>query len=211
MSFPRYDSDGENFDCEWYSQGNRCADHGTGWRNFNKTANEACCVCGGGRPGVSEPSAPTKSPTDPPTPSPTKAPTASPTDPPTPSPTNAPTPLDECPEGQAFLTVRVVTDANGSVDNSFDVKARNNKKKFKIEVWEENKLGNNASKSFKKCLPLDQCYIFIMWDTSRNGMCCEDGDGGFSVTWDGSIIADTLSNLSFKTGIRRLSPKFGTC
>lgn len=36
------------FNCRWYSQGNRCARWGGNerFRNFGKTANEACCACG---------------------------------------------------------------------------------------------------------------------------------------------------------------------
>ena len=40
------DSDGDS--CEWYAQPDACEDYGNGFANFGKTANEACCVCGGG-------------------------------------------------------------------------------------------------------------------------------------------------------------------
>ena len=43
-----YDSDGELYDCIWYLEGSRCDYYGAGSRNFGKTANEACCTCGGG-------------------------------------------------------------------------------------------------------------------------------------------------------------------
>ena len=43
-----YDSDGPKYDCVWYSKGSRCEWCGSGYRNFGKTANEACYVCGGG-------------------------------------------------------------------------------------------------------------------------------------------------------------------
>eukprot|EP00978_Attheya_sp_CCMP212_P016081 scaffold41866_cov35-Attheya_sp.AAC.1 len=49
-----YDSIGETFSCVWYgsdsslSHTSRCTTFGNGHRMFNKTANEACCVCGGG-------------------------------------------------------------------------------------------------------------------------------------------------------------------
>lgn len=43
-----YDSDGELYDCEWYAGGNNCDLYGDQFENFDKTANEACCVCGGG-------------------------------------------------------------------------------------------------------------------------------------------------------------------
>lgn len=43
-----YDSDGSAYTCEWYQHEGRCSIYGHSHRNFNKTANEACCVCGGG-------------------------------------------------------------------------------------------------------------------------------------------------------------------
>lgn len=44
-----YDSDGPTFSCAWYASGSNCASWGNGYENFGKTANEACCVCGGGK------------------------------------------------------------------------------------------------------------------------------------------------------------------
>ena len=41
-----YDSDGDT--CEWYAEGGRCARFGNYFQNFGETANQACCVCGGG-------------------------------------------------------------------------------------------------------------------------------------------------------------------
>jgi hypothetical protein len=41
-----YDHFGDN--CEWYAEGSNCEDFGSGRANFGKTANQACCACGGG-------------------------------------------------------------------------------------------------------------------------------------------------------------------
>ena len=46
-----YDSDGPTYDCEWYSFGDRCDNLGHLFKNFGKTAKEACCECSGGRYG----------------------------------------------------------------------------------------------------------------------------------------------------------------
>jgi len=40
-----YDIDGEGFNCDWYSQSNRCRQLGNQFENFGMTANEACCAC----------------------------------------------------------------------------------------------------------------------------------------------------------------------
>merc|ERR1712038_2012930 len=202
-----YDSDGPQYDCEWYGQGSNCQAYGHLYENFGKTANEACCACGGGRSGTS-------SPTDSPTPSPTDSPTPSPTDPPTPSPTASDDDdgaddddMIECPDGQALLRVEVTTDAHGAEENSFMVRRRNQKNRFNIKVWGEDNFENNATEEFERCLPVNKCYKLFMWDSARNGMCCEAGEGGFVVEWDGSIVAD----YKFLNGGRKTSPKFGNC
>jgi len=43
-----FDSDGPYFNCNWYSRGTRCRSYGHNYANFGFTANQACCVCGGG-------------------------------------------------------------------------------------------------------------------------------------------------------------------
>merc|ERR1712151_886575 len=43
-----FDSDGDTYDCAWDATGNRCTTDGDDHENLDTTANEACCVCGGG-------------------------------------------------------------------------------------------------------------------------------------------------------------------
>lgn len=71
-----HDRGGEQYTCEWYSTGRYCNLFGNDFRNYNMTANEACCVCGGG-----DKLMPTTSPIAIPTPSPTAIPTPSPNGP----------------------------------------------------------------------------------------------------------------------------------
>lgn len=49
-NFPDYwhDSDGSFYDCDWYASSKRCELYGQLYANFGKTANQACCDCGGG-------------------------------------------------------------------------------------------------------------------------------------------------------------------
>ena len=54
-----HDSDGPKYNCAWYSIGNRCQRYGDGYANRGKTANQACCVCGGGSIGAPTPTPPT--------------------------------------------------------------------------------------------------------------------------------------------------------
>jgi len=71
-----YDVDGPNFDCNWYASKDNCEIYGDDHENEGMTANEACCVCGGG-----DKLMPTTSPIAIPTPSPTAIPTPSPNGP----------------------------------------------------------------------------------------------------------------------------------
>jgi len=42
------DQFGSFYDCAWYAEGSNCERFGDGYSNDGKTANEACCACGGG-------------------------------------------------------------------------------------------------------------------------------------------------------------------
>lgn len=44
-----YDSDGPSYDCGWYAEDYNCEKYGDFYTNFDATANQACCVCGGGK------------------------------------------------------------------------------------------------------------------------------------------------------------------
>jgi hypothetical protein len=44
-----YEDGNPRYNCDWYASGTHyCRIYGDDYRNFGKTANEACCVCGGG-------------------------------------------------------------------------------------------------------------------------------------------------------------------
>lgn len=43
-----HDRGGEQYDCLWYSLGDNCRIFGNDFANFGWTANQACCICGGG-------------------------------------------------------------------------------------------------------------------------------------------------------------------
>ena len=49
-----YDSDGADYNCQWYALVNNCSNFGNGYANNGITANEACCACGGGNKGNSK-------------------------------------------------------------------------------------------------------------------------------------------------------------
>ena len=40
-----HDSDGQDYDCDWYALSTNCAQHGDQFLKFGLTANQACCAC----------------------------------------------------------------------------------------------------------------------------------------------------------------------
>jgi hypothetical protein len=59
-----HDSDGSQFDCEWYSHKDNCEVYGHSYEHMGKTANEACCVCPGAAPTSNPSMSPSESPTE---------------------------------------------------------------------------------------------------------------------------------------------------
>jgi subtilisin family serine protease len=43
-----HDPDGETFTCQWYAYNDNCEHFGETFTNYGYTANQACCMCGGG-------------------------------------------------------------------------------------------------------------------------------------------------------------------
>jgi len=63
-----YDSSSPDYTCEWYgSKAWYCESYGDSWSNFGMTANQACCVCGGGSTNGTVTPSPTPAPTPVPT------------------------------------------------------------------------------------------------------------------------------------------------
>jgi len=61
-----YDSSSPDYTCEWYgSKAWYCESYGDSWSNFGMTANQACCVCGGGSTNGTVTPSPTPAPTPP--------------------------------------------------------------------------------------------------------------------------------------------------
>lgn len=66
------------------------------------------------------------------------------------------------------------------------------------------RLESNNQYTYSDCLPSD-CYTFTLYDTGGNGLCCQDGSGGYSISVNNDIIGE---NESFSGSI---SHSFGVC
>jgi len=168
------DIDGVEYNCDWYGEGDNCAIHGDYFENDefeNETANKACCACGGGSSTGPSPG------------------------PPSPGPGPGPSP---CPAGEKLFEIEVITDEWGKQDNKFRVQEKIGNK-FK-NFWAENDFENDTVHSFQKCLSAnDTCYKFLMIDAAGDGLCCEEGEGGYKLTWGGEVIRDS----KFRNGTKQ--------
>ncbi len=99
-----------------------------------------------------------------------------------------------------LLSVEVTTDAHGEADNWFHVKQYDEAVgRFRGQVFVQKNLPSSETVTFETCLPVDACYRFNIYDRTRDGLCCENGEGSFKVTWDGEIIKED----QFLNGKRR--------
>ena len=105
-----------------------------------------------------------------------------------------------------------VADSNSKKQNIFIVNQSNaNNNKFYKVAWKKKKFPNNQESVYEQCLDTNGCYKTIIKDKAKNGMCCESGEGGYVATFNGEIIMDTLTDLSFVNGKFSRSGKFGQC
>ena len=107
------------------------------------------------------------------------------------------------------MQIMIKTEDKGRPDSTFRVQQKEMNGKFKKRIWRKNDLPDNETSTFEKCLPSNACYKFIIIDRSSDGMCCNFGEGGYIVSWNDTIVKDTLTSLSFTSGRKSVSPKFG--
>ena len=155
-----FDSDGSDYNCEWYEENGHCVTSGDDYANNGITANMACCACGGGSTNG--------------TPSPT------------PATTPAPTPDDSqnCPSGESLFKMTIKTGRAGS-DTKFIVKKRQNGwQRVMIGGNDGDRFPNYMEIVRKECLPTNGCYKVIVKDSAGDGM----GLGWYKFSWKGQFM-----------------------
>lgn len=187
-----YDSDGTFYNCEWYSgESSRCSNYGSGYENFNKVANEACCACGGGvdNCGGTEPSpapqtdAPSPAPqTDAPSPAPqTNTPTPAPQAPPPPPPPPPPGPVTSSPVATPACTNVVISIATDQWPQETTWILENSSGGL---VKEDGPYSLETTYTTELCL-FGDTYTFTIDDTYGDGILGE----GYSISVAGNVIA----------------------
>jgi len=123
---------------------------------------------------------------------------------PTPSPVT-PTPqptTSNCPPGESMFRADVFTDNNGD-KIKIVVKKKNQKNKWRGKVFFKDGLQSNVLNTVDSCLSNDNCYRVVISDRDKDGLCCEAGQGYYSVRWKGEEIKNAL----YQNGWRK-STKF---
>merc|ERR1712106_723282 len=57
------------------------------------------------------------------------------------------------------------------------------------EIIEEGGAGTSGTPEML-CLPSNDCYEFTIYDSYGDGLCCEVGDGSYTLTWDDSVVGE---------------------
>lgn len=77
-------------------------------------------------------------------------------------------------EGNAY-NIGIFTDNYGE-EVSWEITDHNN-----TEIASGNNLSSNSLNEFEVCLELDSCYTFTIYDSYNDGICCDFGNGFFSI------------------------------
>jgi len=118
---------------------------------------------------------------------------------PTSSPTYTPPSEPPCASGDDKFLFEMLTDDHGE-DITWKVQV---KKNGNFEDYFGNGFGygkiyaDNKGFREKYCIPDDECYRFVISDRVGNGLCCENGEGGYRVTWNNGAQIE-LSNFENK-------------
>lgn len=134
-------------------------------------------------------------------------PSPTPPSPPAPSPVSNEIPSAPCPKKwQKRFVIQVTTDRYGYDENSFKVKKRNKRGKFKKVRFSKSTLPSNDTVIYSKCLPKRKCYKLFFYDSYYDGICCEEGQGSITALWDKERIVSS----NFDDG-RVFTQQFGNC
>jgi len=98
----------------------------------------------------------------------------------------------------------MTTDFYGNLDNSFRIKMRK-EGKFKKRAGVK-KMESSSTRTFTKCLPRRKCFRVVVYDSYGDGICCNYGEGMYTVKWNGEEI---VSKRKFTDGFRDVTPTFG--
>ena len=105
----------------------------------------------------------------------------------------------QCPANTLKVDVSLITDNSGA-DSYWQI--TRDRDSYPMALG--SRLDSNTQYDFTDCLPSD-CYSFSLFDVGSNGICCEEGQGSYSLSVNGAVIGNSQQ---FDTSV---SHTFGTC
>jgi len=100
-----------------------------------------------------------------------------------------------------------MTTDNYGEDITWRLRQRNSKGKFR-QIYPEfdKEYGDNQEFVEEYCIPKNECYRFIIFDSWGDGLCCQYGEGSYEISLNGSRIKKS----SFEEKSRQ-RVQFGNC
>lgn len=143
-------------------------------------------------------SGPSPNPPSPTPPSPT---------PPSPTPPSPTPPTQDCATDQELFEFMMQTDGFGE-DITWRLKKRNSKGKFKnvLSGGFSEAYGDNNLFTEEYCIPKNDCYKFLIYDSYGDGLCCNEGEGYYKISFKDELVRKN----KFK-GKRKQKTGFGNC
>mmetsp|Transcript_19159 Transcript_19159/g.22852 ORF Transcript_19159/g.22852 Transcript_19159/m.22852 type:complete len:220 (+) Transcript_19159:3-662(+) len=145
-------------------------------------------------PTTPAPVVPTSSPTNKPINELTPMPTGSPTEAPSMHPTRYTTlaPTIRCKKKKVRFTLELQTDNRGK-DTSWFLKMQKKNRKYKKLTGGK---GYTNNKMFTKeiCIKKRKCYEFRIKDKTKDGLCCSNGEGYYTITRNGKLLRHSIYN-----------------
>jgi len=109
-------------------------------------------------------------------------------------------------EHDVNLHVSVQADSNSSTENRFKIWRLNSGGVWEL-ILKEKFFLNNMLNEYDFCLKDNECYQFLMRDVGYDGICCENGEGNYNISFDGV----ELYHPPFTNGVDNGIIEFGEC
>jgi len=108
----------------------------------------------------------------------------------------------------SVLKIEVQADQKLGQQNQYVLHTQNNKNKWKIKLIyvKKNGLSNDVeSHVTEKCINKGVCYKFILSDSVGDGICCEDGEGYYRITYGGTELHYSLFSVMLSVMVANMN------
>jgi len=108
--------------------------------------------------------------------------------------------IDKCRRGRRYLQIDINADNKGEDISVSMRRMMSNKSWHKRKSINRLGVTSNSLTTFSRCIDNNKCYKIMIKDEEKNGICCDDGEGSWSVRLDD----DTINTSSFEDGRKEI-------